>query len=91
MPNANGESSVSFSTSQACAVVCIQVPVTEMTWPIQNRRKLRTRRDSKPRATAVAQACIRLFNDKLLTLVDLVIFSAQAEGEEHISYRATSR
>ena len=37
-PSANGDPSVIRSTSQAWAVVCIQVPVSEITWPIQNKR-----------------------------------------------------
>src|SRR5215213_4459994 len=40
LPSASGES-VSFSTSQAWAIDCIQEPVFETTWPNQNRRKSR--------------------------------------------------
>ena len=36
-PSAKGEW-VSWSTSQSCAVRCIQLPVWEIIWPIQNSR-----------------------------------------------------
>jgi hypothetical protein len=29
---------VSFRTSHVSATICIQLPLTEMTWPVKNRR-----------------------------------------------------
>ena len=36
-PTASGEC-VSSTTSQASATFCIQVPLTEITWPVKKRR-----------------------------------------------------
>ena len=43
---------VSRYTSQLSATICIQVPIREMIWPLQNNRKLRWRRDLKASVTA---------------------------------------
>ena len=46
-PSATG-SLVSCSTSQAWATACIQVPMSEISWPNQNSRKLRWRKARRP-------------------------------------------
>ena len=38
---------VSSRASQPCAIVCIQVPISESVWPIQKSRKLRCRRTTR--------------------------------------------
>src|SRR3954452_24407480 len=43
---------VSLSTSQSCAMRCIQVPVLDTVWPAAKSRKLRLRSDEKVPAVA---------------------------------------
>src|SRR5579883_464815 len=40
---------VSSSTSHACPMICIHVPITEIIWPDQYRRKLRCRNEVNAR------------------------------------------
>src|SRR5262249_53563776 len=40
---------VSWSTSQGWAMLCIQVPTVETSWPPRNRREFRWRRAPSPR------------------------------------------